>query len=76
MELNPLARTASQVRAVLEDAGYTQTAVAEVLGITQSGVSKRYRGVRPWRAHELELLSRTYDIPVERFYSQPAGQAS
>lgn len=68
---------AGHIRAVLEGAGITQVAIADVLGIDQPAISKRHRGATPWRAHELQVLSEKFDIPIERFYaSEPTAAAS
>jgi len=67
----PTAPMAGAIRAVLEGAGLTPVAIADVPGIEQPAISKRYRGATPWRAHELQALSEAFDIPVERFYGRP-----
>jgi predicted XRE-type DNA-binding protein len=77
----PPAPMAGQVRAVLERAGLTQVAIAEVLGIDQPAISRRYRGATAWRAYELQLLADRFDLHIADFYEpaeprQPARAAS
>lgn len=65
----PAARTVTttvgaNVRAELSRRGHNQAALAEVLGITQSGVSKRLRGVTPFDVDELAAVSTWLGVPL------------
>lgn len=53
---------------------YSQPAIAEALGMTQSMVSKRLSGAQEWRLSELELLAAHLEIPLaELLDDEPAS---
>lgn len=52
------------VHARMWDARITQTAVAPRLGLTQSGLSKKLRGDRPWTLDELFAAAEVLDCDV------------
>jgi len=45
--------------------GLSQTALAELLGISQTAVSKRLRGDTPWDINELIRAADTLGVPLE-----------
>ncbi|MBA2559950.1 MAG: hypothetical protein H0V07_08695 [Propionibacteriales bacterium] len=46
----------------------TQLRLADLLGITQSGVSKKLRGERPWFASELLTVADVLGVGLESLY--------
>lgn len=52
------------VRAELARAGKSQTDLAAVLGVTQTAVSKRLRGVTPFDVNELALVANALDLDM------------
>lgn len=62
---------ASRVGTVMKERGLTQERVGDAIGIGQVAVSRRVRGVAPWRAHELVALSAAFDVPLHELYSVP-----
>jgi transcriptional regulator with XRE-family HTH domain len=50
-------RVGGNVRAEMARVGYTQTAMAEQLGITQQGLSQRLQGRIPFRIDELDRIA-------------------
>lgn len=49
-----------------------QPAVAEALGLHQSGVSRALKGKRVWTLDDLDKLAELFDVPVSTFYEDPA----
>lgn len=52
------------VRAELARAGKSQTDLAAVLGVTQTAVSKRLRGVTPFDVNELAAVAAALDLDM------------
>lgn len=52
------------VRAELARAGKSQTDLAVVLGVTQTAVSKRLRGVTPFDVNELAAVAAALDLDM------------
>lgn len=52
------------VRAELARAGKSQTDLAVVLGVTQTAVSKRLRGVTPFDVNELAAVAAALDLDI------------
>ena len=52
------------VAALLHASGETVTALAGVLGISQSAVSKKQSGASAWSFDDLDKVSAHYNIPV------------
>lgn len=48
----------------------TQTALADRLDITQSTLSRKLRGERPWDAHEVRLAARALGTTVSELYGE------
>ena len=57
-------KVSNEVRAWLARRGVKQFTVAELLGIGQSAISKRLRGVLPFSAAELMLIANALDISL------------
>lgn len=57
-------RINENIRAELARKQMTQTQVADVLGLTQSGVSSRLGGRTPWRVDELTRLAEALQLSV------------
>ena len=57
---------AGNVRAEAVRAGFTQTRLAKELGMSQSYLSKKWRGVILWGLDELEPVAKALHVPLER----------
>lgn len=57
-------KVSAEVRAWLARRGLRQAWLAEVIGVSQSVVSKRLRGVLPFTAPELLLIASALDISL------------
>lgn len=51
------------VRALLAVRKVSQVQLAEILGVTQSAVSKRLRGVTPFDTNDLEAIATAFGVP-------------
>lgn len=60
----PTTSVGANVRAELARRGVSQTALADHLGLSQSGVSKRLRGVIAFDTDEMLAMSDFLDVPV------------
>lgn len=70
---------AARARGALAEKCKTQRQLGEVLGIPQSSVALRLKGVTPFRAEELAAMADFLDVPVERFMpmaNAPAASAA
>lgn len=57
-------KVSSEVRAWLARKGLRQIWLAELLGVGQSAVSKRLRGVLPFTAPELMMIANALDVSL------------
>ena len=64
MALTPTAQTGRNVRAEMARAGVSQIDLAERVGLSQSGLSKRLRGVVPFDVNELDSIATALDVPI------------
>ena len=64
----PLSTIGANVRAELARHGKSQSALAQVLGIAQPGVSKRLAGTVEFGAGELIKVATFLGVPVSSFY--------
>ncbi len=69
----------SNVRALMAARGVSQIQMASILGVTQSAVSKRLRGVTPFDTRDLQAISEAFGIHAmnlldERFAPAAARQ--
>lgn len=55
-------RVAEEVRALMARQGVTQMQLVEVLHISQTGVSKRLRGLIPFDANEIGVLAEYFGV--------------
>ena len=62
----------ANVRAEMGRRGVTQAAVAERLGLPQTSVSKRLRGVIAFDVAEIHEVAELLDIPVSALFAGPA----
>jgi transcriptional regulator with XRE-family HTH domain len=70
-------RIGANVRAEIARAGKTQDQIADMLRISQAGVSLRLAGRSPFHAHELDTLAEELGVPVATFYATaPAAAAA
>lgn len=58
------ATVASNIRAEMARASVPQVRVAAVLGISQTAVSKRLRGVIAWRVDEVVKVAALIGVPL------------
>lgn len=49
----------------------TQVKVSELLGMTQSALSNKLRGKRPWFAGEIDAVARHYQVSVGALFERP-----
>ena len=56
----------TNVRALMKRDGYNQTEVAQVLGTSQTGVSRRLLGHIPLDVNELGVLAILFKVPASR----------
>jgi transcriptional regulator with XRE-family HTH domain len=61
---SPAEQVASNVRAELGRHRYTQTAVAQHLGLSQTAVSRRLLGQVPFDVNEIHSLATWFGVPV------------
>lgn len=66
----------ANVRAEMARRNKTQTDVADLLGISQNGVSRRLRGETAWRVHELRALADDFGVPVSSLVGESLGGAA
>lgn len=76
MALTPTAQTGRNVRAEMARAGVSQIDLAERVGLSQSGLSKRLRGVVPFDVNELDSIATALGVPVVSLLPQPEAVAS
>jgi transcriptional regulator with XRE-family HTH domain len=55
-------RVAAEVRALMGRYEVTQVQLTEVLGVSQTGVSKRLRGLTPFDVNEIGLLAEFFGV--------------
>jgi transcriptional regulator with XRE-family HTH domain len=68
-------RIAAEVRAEMARRRVNQREVGEILGLPQSQVSRRLRGVIAFNTDELGRLADAWSVPVSTFTSTPARVA-
>jgi transcriptional regulator with XRE-family HTH domain len=69
-EPSPLVRlVAENVRVECARADRTQADVARLLGTSRTAVSNRWRGRMQWQIEDLERLSVSLNVPVQRFFA-------
>jgi transcriptional regulator with XRE-family HTH domain len=66
----------ANVRAEMSRAGKSQNDLAAVLGVTQTAVSKRLRGVTPFDVNEIALVARALDVDMSVLIADPARQTT
>lgn len=76
MALTPTAQTGRNVRAEMARAGVSQIDLAERVGLSQSGLSKRLRGVVPFDVNELDSIATALGVPAVSLLPQPEAVAS
>lgn len=60
----PTQAVGANVRAEVARRGLTQAALADVIGVSQSQLSKRLRGVIPFDVNELAAIAKALDVPI------------
>ncbi len=61
-------KTYTRLVGMLHAKGYDQRAVAEQLGISISGVSRRYTGHTPWHIDEMYCLMDMIQAPYKQLH--------
>lgn len=69
-------RVAARVRGLAAEQGVTQMQVAEHLGLAQTAVSKRFRGVTPWPLDELERMAELLGVDLPDLIGYALAAAS
>ncbi len=67
-------RIANRVRGAAAENRFTQSRIADVLGISRTSVVERFNGRVPFTATELHDLAAAMGVPVSRFFPQPASE--
>lgn len=66
--------TAGNVRAEAARAGFSQTTLAKAMGVSQSTVNARWRGLHPWSLDELDAIAALVGVEFETLTSKvPTG---
>lgn len=63
---------ADMVRGVAAEKRFTQKRIAEALGLSRTSVVERVNGRIPFSALEVLTLSQAMNVPVTRFFPEPA----
>lgn len=66
-------RVAEEVRALMGRHGVTQMQLVDVLRVSQTGVSKRLRGLIPFDANEIGVLAAFFDVEPAELLGAPKG---
>lgn len=61
---------AAEVRALMGRHSVTQMQLREVLGVSQTGISKRLRGLTPFDANEIGLLADYFQVTPGELFGQ------
>lgn len=64
MTNTPTAVTGANVRAEMARRGISQSAIGQLLGISQASVSSRLRGATPFNINELVAIAAYLDVPL------------
>ena len=64
-------RVAEEVRALMGRYDVTQMQLVDVLGVSQTGVSKRLRGIIPFDANEIGVLAKFFDVEAADLLGAP-----
>lgn len=64
---------AAEVRALMGRYNVNQTKLADVLGVTQTQVSKRLRGLIPFDVDELDVMAGYFRVSVTELVGGPAN---
>lgn len=65
-------RVAAEIRSLMARYGVTQKDLQQVLGLSQTGVSKRLRGLTPWDINELWSVAEYFKISIDELISAAA----
>lgn len=76
MALTPTAHTGRNVRAEMARAGVSQADLAARVGLSQSALSKRLRGVVPFRVDELDAIARVLRVTASDLLPRTEAVAS
>lgn len=78
MEPQPTSGTASErvaanVRAELDARGMAQSTLAELLGCSPATLSRRLRGLHPWKVNEVEDTAKALGLDVTTLTGERAA---
>lgn len=65
-------RIAAKVRGLAAEHRFTQQRLADVLDISRTSVVERINGRVPFTGVEILTLAEAMDVPVSRFFPEPA----
>lgn len=51
--------------------GMTQTDLARMIGADKATISKSFKGIRPWKIEDVEVLADAFDVPPTTFFMRP-----
>lgn len=60
-----------RISTLMHDAGITQGAMAERMGLTQAAISRKLSGERPWFADELAAAAAILGVSVGALFGEP-----
>lgn len=72
-DLSTSERIAAEVRAILARKRIPQAELAQVLDISQVGVSRRLRGETPLDVNEVALIAAYLGVPIGVLYGEQAA---
>ena len=78
MELTPTSGTASErvaanVRAELDARGMSQSTLADLLHCSEATLSRRLRGLHPWKVNEVEAAAKVLGLDVNDLTGETAA---
>lgn len=71
---NTTERIANKARGLAAEHRFTQTRIANVLGLSRTSVVERFNGRVPFTATELFELAAAMNVPVARFFPDDTSQ--
>lgn len=76
MRQTPATRTGANVKAEMARAGIGQVQLAARLGLSQTAVSSRLRGVVAFNVDELAAVARVLEVPVSTLVAEEPAQTT
>lgn len=63
-----MARPFHKLRCVLHNNDVPHAELAQTLGISERGLSRRFMGIAPWRLDEMYTIMTMFDIPPQKMH--------